>query len=600
MRSIFESKAWVRATCTLTCLACFQLYGGASAQVDQAWEAELESPLRPKWVGQRVLPTSDGGYVVAGTGWELPYTQFNTGYRAIIMKVSENGDEEWSYSFPTHQHSNNELAPTHLDIAIDSLGAVIACTPAEIVGVPELVKIDAQGQLLWTADLQGSFAGIFGYRPAKVRVNAANEIFVGGTSYDFFQLDRMTLHKFSPGGTLQWSSSDPGQVFDFDFGPQGQILMAGSFSIAVLQHRPCLKSFDADGSLAWSRLFSAPGSHLHRTAATALGLDSSGNIYAIANGAPGFSLTKFDLSGTQLFSEDHVYGAGSTVSDLAVDANGETYVVGSDASSLGSGGWPIDWLPATKRFSAGGVLQWNRLFTQCTQGFGSKLERRGNKTLAMGSTHLLGATKRLLMAYADDGTLLWAEEFDSISRDYVIDFTGDERGDIALLSNHHKSGQFPNDEASMRLVKHIVGGVASSTYCDPAEANSTGWPAELVAAGSASAGENHLTLIGSGLPEDSFALFLNGTETKFIPFAGGSQGNLCLGGAIGRYRGVGEVRRVDNLGKVSLQLYLGNTPGPFGPTTILSGETRHFQVWFRDINPGVASNFSNGASVSFQ
>ncbi len=78
----------------------------------------------------------------------------------------------------------------------------------------------------------------------------------------------------------------------------------------------------------------------------------------------------------------------------------------------------------------------------------------------------------------------------------------------------------------------------------------------------------------------------------------GSQGNLCLSGAIGRYRT--SVFDSGPAGAFALQLDLANTPTPGGPVAIQPGETWFFQAWFRDHNPTPTSNFSDGISITFQ
>ena len=40
-------------------------------------------------------------------------------------------------------------------------------------------------------------------------------------------------------------------------------------------------------------------------------------------------------------------------------------------------------------------------------------------------------------------------------------------------------------------------------------------------------------------------------------------------------------------------------PTPVGAQAVLPGDTWHFQCWYRDANPGVTSNFSDGLSITF-
>ena len=71
-------------------------------------------------------------------------------------------------------------------------------------------------------------------------------------------------------------------------------------------------------------------------------------------------------------------------------------------------------------------------------------------------------------------------------------------------------------------------------YCS-ANPNSTGATGSISATGSDQAGLNDLTLTAGDLPTNSFGFFLASQTQSQVANPGGSAGNLCLGGAIGRY-----------------------------------------------------------------
>jgi len=147
----------------------------------------------------------------------------------------------------------------------------------------------------------------------------------------------------------------------------------------------------------------------------------------------------------------------------------------------------------------------------------------------------------------------------------------------------------------------IVAGSATigTNYCT-AVPNSTGSSATISASGSAVAANNNLTLEADLLPNSSFGYFLTSTTQGFVANPGGSSGNLCLGGSIGRYVGPGQIKNSGTLGAISLALNLTQTPQPSGFVTIAAGQTWSFQAWFRDSAGGVAtSNFTNGLTINF-
>ncbi len=144
------------------------------------------------------------------------------------------------------------------------------------------------------------------------------------------------------------------------------------------------------------------------------------------------------------------------------------------------------------------------------------------------------------------------------------------------------------------------GGNVGSAYCT-ANQNSTGAIANTTGSGSDVAADNNLTLSTSSLPANSFAFYLASTTQGFAANPGGSQGNLCLSGSIGRYVGPGQIQQANPAGTISLVLDLTQIPQPTGFVTAISGDTWNFQAWYRDAVGGSAtSNFTDGLSVTFQ
>lgn len=134
-------------------------------------------------------------------------------------------------------------------------------------------------------------------------------------------------------------------------------------------------------------------------------------------------------------------------------------------------------------------------------------------------------------------------------------------------------------------------------YCGPAAPNSTGASGRLFATGDASVAQNDVTLTALHLPGGQFGYALASRTQAFVANPGGAQGNLCLGGAIGRY--VGHVFQVSPGGLAVSELDLTTTPTPHGPVSIGAGETWRFQVWHRDANPGSTSNFTDAVAIVF-
>lgn len=136
--------------------------------------------------------------------------------------------------------------------------------------------------------------------------------------------------------------------------------------------------------------------------------------------------------------------------------------------------------------------------------------------------------------------------------------------------------------------------------CAPATSNSTGAPGVLDAWGSPYVDQNLVELRASGLPPQMTGYVITSLQPGLVPGPGGSQGTLCLGGAIGRYVAAGQVMNTGAQGAFTLTLDLARTPSPNGFAAALPGETRFFQVWHHDMNPAATSNFTNSVAVDFR
>ena len=139
-----------------------------------------------------------------------------------------------------------------------------------------------------------------------------------------------------------------------------------------------------------------------------------------------------------------------------------------------------------------------------------------------------------------------------------------------------------------------------TAYCGPAALNSRNLPATTCAFGSSVVLDNDLTLATDWLPANSFGYYLTSQLQGFVVSPGGSQGNLCQSGAVGRFNLSGQIQNSGSGGFFTLAPDLANVPQPTGLVPVLPGETWNFQAWYRDSNPSTTSNFSNAVSVQFQ
>jgi hypothetical protein len=138
-----------------------------------------------------------------------------------------------------------------------------------------------------------------------------------------------------------------------------------------------------------------------------------------------------------------------------------------------------------------------------------------------------------------------------------------------------------------------------TNYCT-ANVNSTGATGVASATGSTAVAANNVTLRAASLPNNAFAFFLVSRDAGFVANPGGSQGNLCVGGSIGRYVGPGQIKNTGVVGAIDLAIDLTQVPQPTGSVAVAPGDTWRFTCWHRDVVAGSAtSNFTNGLAIAF-
>ena len=143
-----------------------------------------------------------------------------------------------------------------------------------------------------------------------------------------------------------------------------------------------------------------------------------------------------------------------------------------------------------------------------------------------------------------------------------------------------------------------IGTGLGTNYC-MAATNSTGSPGSIAAFGSTVASANDLTLTANGLPNSQFGIFVTSTTQAFVPGAGGtSNGNLCVGGSIGRFSAPNQILSTGQTGSISLVVDTMQVPQGATFTAIMAGDTWNFQAWHRD-TVGLGSNFTEGLEIGF-
>lgn len=182
-------------------------------------------------------------------------------------------------------------------------------------------------------------------------------------------------------------------------------------------------------------------------------------------------------------------------------------------------------------------------------------------------------------------------------------------GDVLEGREGHGLIRFPGEHTELRFFAPVAEGWSGFTVglagtfglrgCNSAVPNSTGFAGRIDASGSSVLAANGLRLSAARLPQSTFGYFLCSRTAGHVPHAGGSQGTLCLGGAVGRYNQ--SIVNSGPFGNLGILVDFAAMPSPTGAVVASAGETWHFQCWYRDSFAGATtSNFTDTVAVSIE
>ncbi len=174
---------------------------------------------------------------------------------------------------------------------------------------------------------------------------------------------------------------------------------------------------------------------------------------------------------------------------------------------------------------------------------------------------------------------------------HIADLNGDIVNDILVLS-----------DAAPRIswLRNRRQDLTDVRYCSPAVPNMTGEPARISVFRGQGAFFNTYVLQANDLPTSATTLFLTSKVQGFQPVVPGSIGTLCLGGAIGRFVGPGQIQTSSADGAVRLEASRSMTPQPGGFESAAAGSLWFYQAWYRDSQGGAAvSNFTDAVALRF-
>jgi subtilisin family serine protease len=371
------------------------------------------------------VPTTVGTsyFTVQVTDASLSSTTRDVSLRIVgsllsIMWVSVVGTSESDYGY---------------DAAIDSAGNTYITGsrgPGAATGGWQTVKLNPLGALEWMElyGTEGSSAGL--------DVDPNGDVYVAGTTPGS-ELDYLTL-KYDSSGNLLWERIYKGKGKSAKWASDVAVDDSGDYYVTGLNkdHDWLTVKFDQAGNELWSATRDA-GAYVGNPAPVEITV-RDGFVYVAGaySGDPeaDFHLVKYDVDGNELWGRIYDTGRRDYVKDMAVDAEGNVYLLGDFRNCETQSSYCYDVL--VLKYDASGTLLWDQLYNagEYERADAIGVDKEGNVYVAGYQKDYCDS--HFIIKYHPSGGMIWENWNEpseamtcrfsdiTVNRDYSIHTTG--------------------------------------------------------------------------------------------------------------------------------------------------------------------------------
>lgn len=315
-----------------------------------------------QWIQNYIAPNDNGAFTraihvdAAGNVYVTGESDIYSGgaNKMLVIKYSPSGTQLWSYLF---QYVGNTYCGG-FDIVTDLTGNVYVtgeyATNVTTLNNVFVAKFSPSGALIGqTFYHYGSEGG------RKIALDGAGKIIIGGyCNINQPDSNRLVVIKYEQNLDFVWATRCGFKGSGSPATPIDMVVDINSNPVITTQNDINYATYkiNADGTLAWNKFYNYSGDTPRSIVA-----DNSGNIYVTGEtGTPGFPLTyrmttiKYNYNGDeQWVANFNADNSGHRAYDIAVDNNGNTYIIGVMYSNSNI---------TTLKYNSSGSLQWARYY----------------------------------------------------------------------------------------------------------------------------------------------------------------------------------------------------------------------------------------------
>jgi uncharacterized delta-60 repeat protein len=390
-----------------------------SGDVQQAWVARYNGTGNLDDVANAVVVDNSGNVYVTG-GSEGP----GTGSDYVTIKYDSTGQQQWVARYDGAAHDFDEADA----IAVDKSGNVYVTGFSFGLGGHYgyvTIKYNPTGQRDWIAHYNGAANGDdFAY---AIAVDEGGNTYVTGESFDEFGNSDYATVKYNSVGREQWvarygQSGSGSEATAIAVDSSGNVYVTGesNFDYATIK-------YNSSGQELWTARYNGPGP-LGNSAdgATAIAVDDLGNVYVTgfstsSNGDYDYATIKYNSAGQEQWNARY-NGPGNDwdlANDIVVDSSGNVYVTGQSVGTT----YP-DYDYATIKYDAEGHEQWVARYNGPGNGeddaVGVVLDSAGNAYVTGASKGLGGAFDYATIKYDPAGHQQWVVRYEGPANSYDL------------------------------------------------------------------------------------------------------------------------------------------------------------------------------------